>query len=246
LLDTGNFSDNPGEAGEAKTAALLQAMERLGYQAANVGEREVRIGYDDFQKRVKSSRLQFVSANFVLQETQQPVFSPHIVVDAVAPDGQTRRRVGVVGAVRYNPLFLKDGPEGKKMVIAHPVERVRKEVEALRAKKVDLVVLLVSMHKDDARRIAAEVEGIDYILGAYGGTVTAFAEKEGDCSILYCGNQGKNVGETRIFLGAQGGVARDTTHMHLLTGAYPADPEMLHFVQSVPLPKPPAPGSAGA
>lgn len=207
----------------------------MGYKVVNVGEREVRSGFDEFQQRIKSSHMEFISANLVLQETQEPVFRPHVVVDAVAPDGKSRRRVGVVGALRYNPLFLKDGPGGKKMIIAHPLDRVRKEVEALRKEKVDLVVLLAGMHKDDARRIAAEVEGIDYILGAYGGLVTSFAEKEGDCSILYSGNQGKHLGETRVFFSEQGQVSSDTTHMHLLTVAYPADQEMLNFVNSVPV-----------
>jgi hypothetical protein len=44
LLDSGNFSDNPTEAGELRTATLLQSMKKLGYRAVNVGERDAISG----------------------------------------------------------------------------------------------------------------------------------------------------------------------------------------------------------
>jgi hypothetical protein len=44
LLDAGNFSDNPTASGDLKTRGLLNAMERLGYQVVNVGERDIRMG----------------------------------------------------------------------------------------------------------------------------------------------------------------------------------------------------------
>jgi hypothetical protein len=53
LLDSGNFSDNPTEAGDLRTATLLQAMKRLGYKAINVAERDLMLGYDDFIERTK-------------------------------------------------------------------------------------------------------------------------------------------------------------------------------------------------
>src|SRR5262245_27060868 len=45
LLDAGNFSDSPTSDGEAKTRALVEGMNRLGYAAANVGERELTAGF---------------------------------------------------------------------------------------------------------------------------------------------------------------------------------------------------------
>ena len=45
LLDAGNFSDNPTSEGEAKTRALVEGMNRLGYAAANVGERDLTAGF---------------------------------------------------------------------------------------------------------------------------------------------------------------------------------------------------------
>jgi 2',3'-cyclic-nucleotide 2'-phosphodiesterase (5'-nucleotidase family) len=254
LLDSGNFSDNPTPEGEIKTRALLEAMELLGYEVVNVGERDIRMGYADFARRTAGMPFKFISANVVDRKTQKPIFEPHAVVDVKAPQGDRTVKVGVIGVVRYNPIFMKSGPEGTNMVIAHPAERVRKEVESLQSKNVDAIVLLAALHKDDAKRIVTEVEGIDYVLGSYGGQITTVDEKVENTSVLYCGNRGQRIGVKRVFFSddSETGMTA-TTKMHMLTKQYPADQEMLDWVNAIrlngagsPENAAPAGGSAGA
>jgi 2',3'-cyclic-nucleotide 2'-phosphodiesterase (5'-nucleotidase family) len=233
LVDSGNFSDNPTPRGDIKTRALLDAMQRMGYGAVNVGERDIKLGYEDFKRRAGDSELTFVSANIVRQDTQEPIFPTYAVIDAISADGSIQRKVGVTGVARFNPLFLKPGPDGSNMVIAHPVDRVRAEVETLRSQGVDVVVLLAALHKDDALKIVAEVSGIDFVIGAYGGVFTQQAEKVNDSYIVYSGNQGKRFGETRVFFSPDGGIKGQATVLHFLTRQYPFDQPMLDFVNEV-------------
>jgi len=236
LLDSGNFSDNPTAEGDVKTKGLLEGMRRLGYDAVNVGERDIRMGYPEFARRTEASDFTFLSANIVDRKTKKPIFEPHTVIETTAADGE-KVKVGVVGMVRYNPVFLKAGPKGGNIVIAHPLERVKAEVEALKKKGVDVVVVLAAAHKNDAHSIASKVAGIDYVLGSYGGLVTNEPESRGETTILYSGNRGQRVTETRLFL--DGGAIRErTTKLHMLTRHYPPDLEMLEFVNSVPHKKP--------
>src|SRR6185436_20718891 len=92
LADTGNFSDNPTPAGEVKTRALLEGMTRLGYQVANVGDRDLVAGFDALQERVAGLPLKLVSSNLVRQDTKEPVFAPFTVVK-VAGKGKKEVRV---------------------------------------------------------------------------------------------------------------------------------------------------------
>jgi 2',3'-cyclic-nucleotide 2'-phosphodiesterase (5'-nucleotidase family) len=240
LLDSGNFSDNPTPEGDSKTVALLGGMERLHYRVVNVGERDIRMGYDEFRKRTASSKLEFVSANLVNRETQQPVFAPHAIVELLRADA-SKIRIGVTGAMRYNPVFVKAGPDGSSMVIASPVERVRQEVEALEKQGVDIVVLLAALHEYDATEIARAVPRIDFILGAYGGLYSQ--GKEGDTPILYVGNRGQRITETRVFMKREGegegsgaGTAKaftEQTRMHFLTHEYPEGEQMRTYLQTV-------------
>jgi len=235
MLDSGNFSDNPTPKGDAKTATLLEAMDRLGYEVVNVGERDIRMGYPEFARRTENAPFQFISANIVDRKTEKPIFPPHTVIDAVSPDGSRKLRVGVVGVVRYNPIFLKAGRDEGNIVIAHPTARVKAEVAALQEKDVDMIVLLAALHKEDAKRIVAEVPEIDFVLGSYGGQFTANEERIGDTTLLFCGNRGQRIGEVRVFTDEQDGstaVAERQLMLHLLTRDYPHDQEMLDFVNA--------------
>ena len=226
LLDTGNFSDSPGTTGDIKTRALLEGMQRLGYSVINVGERDLRMGWETFRKRTEDSPLTFISANFVKQGTTEPIFPPHEVIELTGGDGKSKLRLGIIGIARYNPLFLKDGPGGSKISIVHPLDRVKHEVAELANDHLDAIVLLAALHKDDAVRIAAEVPEIDFVLGAYGGLISSKPEPSLDAAIAYSGNKGQRIGEMRVFMDEAGEITDKMTRMHFLTAAYPADEKM--------------------
>jgi 2',3'-cyclic-nucleotide 2'-phosphodiesterase (5'-nucleotidase family) len=228
LLDSGNFSDNPTPQGDARTRTLLAAMEKLGYAVVNVGERDVRDGYDEFVARTQGLALRFVSANLVRSDTRKPVFEPRAVVE-LAPEGAPRKiRVGIVGVARYNPVFLKQGPEGSNIVVTHHVDSVKEQVRALEAENVDAIVVLAALHVADAKAIAEQVPGIDFILGAYGGIFQE--EVVGQTAVLFCGNRGQRIADVRVFLEQRPLAVSADVAMHFLTRDYPESSEMRRFV----------------
>ncbi|NIM01071.1 MAG: hypothetical protein GTN89_09220 [Acidobacteria bacterium] len=231
LLDSGNFSDNPSPQGEIRTRALLEGMQRIGYSVVNVGERDIRLGWEKFATRTRDSGLTFISSNIVDKQTQKPVLPTHQVVDVTSPDGLLKKRVGVVGVVRFNPIFSKPGPTGAPLAIAHPAEPVRQAVAEVRAAGVDLVVLLAAMHRADAARLANDIPGIDFILGSYGGLYTQQPEELDDTVLIYAGNQGKRLGVARVFMADDGRITDYQNRLHLMGNRYPDAPEMLQFVE---------------
>jgi len=208
---------------------LLEGMGRLGYDAVNVGERDVRMGWDALRALVGDPPFELVSANIVRVDTGEPVFAPSLVVRADSPAGTARRAVGIVGVTRFNPIFRGEGPGGSALRIDPPIERVRAEVERLAARGVDVIVLLAAMHQEDARRLVEEVPGIHFVVGSYGGAVTETGQLAGRTHLLYSGNQGKRIGETRVWLEG-GAIGSQTTRMHFMTAAYPTSQPMLDFV----------------
>ncbi len=205
-------------------------MNRLGYRAANVGERDLVMGYDEFRRRTAGAKFEFVSANVVRKDDGKTVFEPYTVLD-VARKGGKPFRVGVIGVVRFNPIFLKAGPDGSNLVIARPEDQVAKFMPELRD-KADVVILLAAMHEDDARAVVKAVPGIDLVVGAYGGMFSTREEREGDVLMVYSGSQGKRIGETRLYLDG-GKIADSRTYVHFLNASYPGDPEMDRFVETI-------------
>ena len=207
-------------------------MSLLGYDVVNVGDRDLRLGYAEFLKRTEKASFPFVSANVVRRDTKEPVFAPYKIVEATSADGANSIKVGVIGAARYNPLFLKTGPDGSSLVILKGEESIGRYVTELRP-QVDLVVLLAALHKEEAKRIVRAAPGIDFVVGSYGGMITTQDELEGSTRLLYAGNQGKRLGETRVYLGDERQVLSAETHLHYLTARYPGDPAMLEHVARV-------------
>ena len=204
-------------------------MSRLGYAVANVGERDLVTGYDDFKKRTAAASFPFVSANLVRSDTREPVFTPFTVVTVPASGDRKALRVAVTGVVRFNPVFLKAGPDGTNISIVKADEALARVVPEMRA-QADLVVVLAALHKDDARSIAGAVPGIDFVLGAYGGIISAQDEAEKGVPLRYAGNQGKYVGESRVFLGPDGKISTVSNYMHYLLARYPDDPGMAEWL----------------
>ncbi|MCP3982380.1 MAG: hypothetical protein GY716_24015 [bacterium] len=233
LFDSGNYSDLPTATGDVKTKALLEGMRRLGYRVVNVGERDIKAGHAKFLERAKDSPLPFVSANIVVKGSKKSVFDPFTVIEAASTDGTRKLRIGVIGLARFNPLFSAAGPGDSEMVIVHPKEPLASAMQAIGKKKVDLVVVLAALHRDDARRLIGEFPGIDYVIGSYGGLVTTATEREGSTWIVYAGNQGKRIAESRMFLGGDGEIKDQVTRMHVMGTQYPYDQPMLDFVNSV-------------
>ncbi|HLO20142.1 MAG TPA: hypothetical protein VK192_06580, partial [Sphingomicrobium sp.] len=79
---TGNFSDNPTDAGGLRTRLLLETMQKLGYRAIGLGERDLVSGFDSFKKASEGLDLTFVSTNIVRQGNDEPVVAPYAIVTA--------------------------------------------------------------------------------------------------------------------------------------------------------------------
>ena len=210
-------------------------MSMLGYAAANVGEREVRAGYDSFIDLTTDADFPFLSANIVRSDTGKPVFLPHLVLEVPRGKGDRAIRLGLMGVARFNPIFRKAGPDGSQLEIVHPHEAVERELAALEKKNVDFVILLAALHLDDARRIVGAYPGIDFVIGSYGGIVMEEFDEESETWILYSGNQGKQIDETRIFLGEGAGKPEPLHFRHYLSDRYPTDPDMVGYVNGLSL-----------
>jgi hypothetical protein len=208
-------------------------MERMGYAVVNVGERDLRQGYDRFRETAGEREFEFVSANLVRQDSKAPIFKPHTVVEATAPRGEAKISVGIIGVTRFNPIFRKPGPDGSQLAIIHPVAPVQKAVAELEQAGVDLIVLLAALHRDDAARIVSAVPEIDFVVGSYGGHFTTRQDRVENSWLLYSGNQGKRLGETRVHVNDDRSLDQ-RTRMHILGKMYPSDMSMLDFVNSVP------------
>jgi 2',3'-cyclic-nucleotide 2'-phosphodiesterase (5'-nucleotidase family) len=239
-LDAGNFFGDPGPVGEMQNDTLLEGMGRIGYVAANVGERELAHGVERFLAYSRRAKFQFVSANLVLEPSGEPFVKPYLVHAVEVKDREGGRarsvRLGILGLTRATGNFLRSTPDGRNIVIQPPVEAARRWAPELR-RKADVTIALVSMRYEDALEVAQAAEDsgapFDFILGGMGDFVSRDeASLLGSTKVVYAGDQGKRLGETRVFLDGKKRVKNSIFNAVWLTRDFPGDPELEAIVQT--------------
>ena len=236
-LDAGDFSGDLSEAGILNTQTLVETMGRLGYAAANLGEREVSLGVEKLGAWAKAASLPLVSSNLVYQDSGEPAFASSIVKTlGSAGNSKKKIRVGVLGLVRMNTALSLSAPDGRRIVTADPLSAAEALAPGLK-KKCDILVALVTLEPLQARELANRVKGIDLILGGFGAAESNEEIKSSSSPealpvrLVYVGNQGKKLAEIRVFTSKTGTVQRLESNVITLGKQVPDDPAVMDIVE---------------
>jgi 2',3'-cyclic-nucleotide 2'-phosphodiesterase/3'-nucleotidase len=187
LLDSGDtIQGTPEQAiafegGSAAPDPIVEAMNRVGYDAMAVGNHEFDFGRDRLARSRAQSRFPFLSANIVDAGSGEPAFAPYRVVSAGGV------RVGILGLT--TKLVASWESEGRiaGLRFTDSVEAAKRWVPVLEGKeRCDFVVVLVhegfersldtgedrgSGDENQAYAIATQVPGIDLLLTGHTHTV---------------------------------------------------------------------------
>jgi hypothetical protein len=233
FVDAGDFTGDLTVPGQKQTDAILDAMNRLGYQVSALGQRDLGPGWDAFAERRARAKFPFVSANLVYQDSGEPVVDPFVVQKVALRDGSKARevRIAFTGLSAANPAFLKNGAGGRRIVTADPMAAAKTYIPQMRA-KADVVVVLAALDLDAARNLARGVKDIDLILGGLGAIQSRsddFPEDSliGKTRLQYVGDQGKNLGEIRIGFTDKRAIQSVWRSLIGLTSEWPDEPQLL-------------------
>ncbi|MEW6366639.1 MAG: hypothetical protein AB1714_18575 [Acidobacteriota bacterium] len=191
--DAGRLLDSASTDDKAQTQLLVDAMGLLGYTAANASFKDIRLDPRFFLDVASRARFPFVSTNVVDSRTLLPHFR---ACHVAAVDG--RYKVAFLGVSQKNSSQARL-PGGSSLVAVDPIEAAAKQVKELRP-QVHLIVVLASLPRDEAERMAAQVDGIDMILGCDGSFATLDRpDFVNGTLVLYAGDQGKYVGKVDAY-----------------------------------------------
>jgi len=244
FVDAGDFTGDPTPQGRMQTDALIDGMNAMAYKVSNLSLRDLADGYETFLERQKRARFEFVSANIVWQSTGEPIAPPTTVVKAALRDGARTKevRIGFIGLTRHDPAFHKEAPGGRSIVTIDPLVAVEKRVPALK-QKADLIVALVAMDLDQARLLPKKARDIDLVLGgdstpgktAVQTRTDDFPEDTqfGRTRLFYAGDQGKILGEVRLFFDNKKTITSTQRSLIGLTREWPDDPALARIQETV-------------
>jgi len=220
LAETGDFAAGYDEAGRVKTSTYLEGLRDLGYDAVGVGESEMSGGAEAWEGILGRSPLEVISGSFTRRGSTDLYLKPW-VVKAYEMRGGRSLRVGFIGLSSYNSVFASPGEGGATLVMREPVEQARRLLPQVAAES-DFVVLLANLSPREVKQVVDAAPGtVDLVLASYSDRLSPVPlEDIGGVPTLYAGDQGRRLGEVRLFQD-DAGVRTLTGHRVHLTSRYP-------------------------
>lgn len=208
MLDGGDvfqqrFSPPQDPAGRAALDALADYLVdrygALGYEAMALGDRDLALGPKLLGRLAKRAKFPFLAANVVwppgTPKAGEPYFGATLMHQATTRDGLPLKIgvIGVTGQVAAQVGNSRAGGEAPPWRIEDPLPVVRRYVEGLRARGVQIVLVLGHLTKRDQQRIADAVPGITAILGGAQAGAPRHPDQRGATFLVQGGSKGKHL-----------------------------------------------------
>ena len=235
VVDAGNFSWLNSTVSMIMTRYLIQGMNIMKVEVANLGWNELRKDIDYLRQMEREARFPFISANILQPDSSATLVPPSIIKEfSWQPHGNRPKRkikVGILGLCadtkRYNvrPALL---PQANILPPAKAIDQALGDLK----KKCHLIILLAALPLEEARQLCRNHQGIDIVLGAFGGTATPNPLREGNTIICYNGKDGEMIGELRLFLNQELGIASYLSRLVPLESSVGEDQRMKQLMKA--------------
>jgi 5'-nucleotidase len=214
-----------------KGKAAAEMMTALGYQAMTVGNHEFDDGPEVLRGFMDAVGFPVLMSNADVsrEPTLKDVLMPSTVIEV---GGQ---KIGLIGLTPEDTAELAS--PGKNITFTDPAEALTREVAKLTAGGVDKIVVLSHSGYEVDQRVAAEVSGIDVIVGGHSHTLLAntlegaagpyptwvTAPDGSRVAIVQAGSYGKYLGELKVTFDDNGAVKDATGEPAVMDAAVAED-----------------------
>jgi hypothetical protein len=188
LVDVGNLTSG-GRAYELlKLDYLMRGMVTMGYDAVNLGKREVNLDRDTLLQKITAGKLPFVSCNVLNAQTQQPLTAPSLVKTFGG------LRVGITGVVE-----AESDSVGPGLRVRPPEEALAALLPQLKG-QCDHILVLAFAPQETLHRIAARFPEIGTLLGGDVPQSSGKAETINRTDLFHVTGKGKVIGRLNYAL----------------------------------------------
>lgn len=204
LIELGDLVPGLGEPAAIKLGLYTTALPAMKYDVIGLGELDVRAIKDSGKSPFAASKIPQICANIVLEDSKKPLLKTPYFVKKM-PSGLRVAVIAVVGTSTMNPALAKQNG-----IIALPPEQVvRKTMDSLKG-KADVFVVLAHSGYDEAKKLAADVPGIDIVLSSHPSPATVDFERVGNTILMHCKGNSKYVGKLVLDIDADARITAAT------------------------------------
>lgn len=194
LVDAGNITSGGRSHELLKFDYILRGMALMGYDAVNLGRREVNLDRDTLLQRVNGGSLPFLSCNVLDRRTSSPLAAPSLVRQVGGV------RVGITGIVQADPQEVGPG-----LAVRPPLEALAAVLPGLQ-KQSDFLLVLAFAPADTQREIAAKFPEVGAVLGGDVPQSSGMVEKVNRTALFSVTEKGKVIGRLKLRRDREGGL----------------------------------------
>jgi len=222
-VDAGDFFGAAGAQDSLKSAFLVGAMDKLGYDVVTLGEREFNFGQTFLLSNFKKTKIEVVSANLIYADNKKLFAKPYVVKKMC---GARVAFFGLLGKdVRIRTLASE-----RALEVLDPVATAKALIPEMR-KKADILVLLSHIGLTEGQRLTLEAPGIDVmVFGHQPGLFREIVKTNGVINAR-SGERGQYIPGIHLVV-EDGKIASYDGEMVALDDKVPADDEMNRTVDA--------------
>ena len=196
VLDAGDTWQGAFISNANKGAAMVQAMNLMGYDAQTLGNHDFDWGQDVLRARASEAHFAFLAANLVDAATGNvvPFAKPYLIKDLGVA------KVGIIGIANPGTPAINKPANVKGLRFLAAAETVRRYLPEVR-KLAGVIVVVTHMSQtgvDEDRQLARDVTGIDVIVSAHSHTALQNAVVENGTTIVQAGSYAEFLGHLDI------------------------------------------------
>ncbi len=172
----------------AEGGALFEMMNRIGYEAWELGNHDFDISQENLRKLTRIVDFPTLCANIVDTLNRFPENNKEFVI--IEKDGL---KIGIIGLMSKEFSTLVNERSNAGIKILPPVETARQLVEQLDP-RTDLLIALTHEGVEDDSILAMNVKGLDIIVGGHSHTRLRHPKRVNGVLIVQAGSDCENLG----------------------------------------------------
>lgn len=219
-----SIPDNLRQSATLKGQFIIDAYNRIGCDALNVGERDLALGAEFLKVLERKANFPFISANLTDRQNN-PLFKLYIIKKI---GGRNVGIFGILGDTGQIASRVKQITQGT-VILQDVVKSAELMVKELRG-QVDLVIALTHQNVGRDWVIARRVQGIDIIIGGHDKQKVTDPYVADKTRIVQSGEKGQYLGQLEVTIQPDGSKSYNN-RLIPLGKAVPDDPSVKSMVK---------------
>lgn len=189
LLSAGDMFQGTPVSNVFRGQPVIEVMNYLKFDAMALGNHEFDWGLNGLRQLAAAAAFPFLAANIRDdQGSGLALTRPYIILE------RKGLKLAVIGITTPDTAFTTKPEHVARLTFQQPVEVLPQQVQEIRNRGADLIVLLSHSGLDADLVIAQQVPGIDVIVGGHSHTVVTHPLRVNDTLIVQAGSYGAWLG----------------------------------------------------